>query len=346
MDNLNELPEAPQDTRKELLDQQFSEIEAVKPEKPARTRGEAGKFAAEANKVDKVDKVAEKRPVLTAKPAKDAVEAAPVEEKPWHKPPASWKKEYHEVWNKADPALREYAFQREEQMRAGVEPLLTKAQLADKISEVSKPYLATIQGLGIDVPTAVKGLMEADHTMRTAQGQDKLAYFARLAQNYGVDLQALAGAAPQQTAVDPNYHALQQQMLQMRGEMEGQRLAREQAETDSLTAEIRAFSERNEHFEAVRPVMVQMLRSGLAKDLNEAYTKAIRLDPAILSAAQTAQQGQAEAVKRAAADKAAKSARAAAVSVRGATPGSPTTPKAQDRRSMLSEQLNNIEERL
>jgi len=338
MDDLNELPEAPQDTRKELLDQQFSEIEAVEPEKPARTRDEAGKFAA--------DKVAEKRPVLTAKPAKDAapIGAAPVEEKPWHKPPASWKKEYHEVWNKADPALREYAFQREEQMRAGVEPLLTKAQLADKISEVSKPYLATIQGLGIDVPTAVKGLMEADHTMRTAQGQDKLAYFARLAQNYGVDLQALAGASPQQTAVDPNYHALQQQMLQMRGEMEGQRLAREQAEADTITSEIRTFAQDKEHFEAVRPVMVQMLRSGLAKDLNEAYTKAIRLDPAISS--QMAQQGQVDAAKRAAADRAAKSARAAAVSVRGATPGSPTTPKAQDRRSMLSEQLNNIEERL
>ena len=345
MDDLNELPEAPQDTRKELLDQQFSEIEAVEPEKPARTRDEAGKFAAEA---DKVDKVAEKRPILTAKPAKDAapIDAAPVEEKPWHKPPASWKKEYHEVWNKADPALREYAFQREEQMRAGVEPLLTKAQLADKISEVSKPYLATIHGLGMDVPTAVKGLMEADYTMRTAQGQDKLAYFAHLARHYGVDLQALVGAAPQQPAVDPNYHALQQQMLQMRGELEGQRLAREQTEANTITSEIRSFAEKSEHFDAVRPVMVQMLRSGLAKDLNEAYTKAIRLDPAISSAAQTAQQGQAEAVKRAAADKAAKSARAAAVSVRGATPGSPTTPKAQDRRSMLSEQLNNIEERL
>jgi chaperonin cofactor prefoldin len=335
MDDLNELPEASQDTRKELLDQQFSEIEAVEPEKPARARDEAGKFAAE------VDKVAEKRPVLTAKPAKDA---APVEEKPWHKPPASWKKEYHEAWGKADPVLREYAYQREEQMRAGVEPLLTKAQLADKISEVSKPYLATIQGLGMDVPTAVKGLMEADHTMRTAQGQDKLAYFARLAQNYGVDLQALAGASPQQTAVDPKYHTLQQEVLQMRGEMEKQRLAREQAEVDTITSEIRTFAQDKEHFEAVRPVMVQMLRSGLAKDLNEAYTKAITLDPSI--SAQTAQQGQVDAAKRAAADKAAKSARAAAVSVRGATPGSPTTPKAQDRRSMLSEQLNNIEERL
>jgi hypothetical protein len=126
--------------------------------------------------------------------------------------------------------------------------------------------------------------------------------------------------------------------------MEGQRLAREQVEAATITSEIRSFAEKSEHFEAVRPVMVQMLRSGLAKDLNEAYTKAIRLDPSI--SAQTAQQGQVDAAKRAAADRAAKSARAAAVSVRGATPGSPTTPKAQDRRSMLSEQLNNIEERL
>jgi hypothetical protein len=76
-------------------------------------------------------------------------EAEPEEPPVWKRPPASWKKDFHEVWQKADPKMQEYAWQREEQMRAGVEPLLSKAQFADAMQEAIQPYMNTIQGLGI-----------------------------------------------------------------------------------------------------------------------------------------------------------------------------------------------------
>jgi len=349
MEDLTAIPEAVPDTRRELLDQQFTEVEAAPvEEKSARARDDGGRFAG-GKPVKVTAPLAAKEPIAAEAVApKVADTGAPAAEvKPWHKPPASWKKEYHEAWNKADPTLREYAYQREEQMRAGVEPLLTKAQFADKITEVAKPYMATIQGLGIDVPTAVKGLMEADNLLRSSSPQDKVAYLARLAQNYGVDLRAVAaGQQSEETRVDPAYHTLQQQILQQRGEMAGWKQQQAQVEDDRLRSEIGRFADKSEHFEALRPTMVQLLRGGMAGTLEEAYDKASRLDPNIAVSLQNAQQANSVATQRSAADKAAKTARAAAVSVRGSTPGTPTSSKAQDRRSMLNEQFDNMRERL
>ena len=111
--------EAP-DNRRELLSQQFDEVAQAEPAKYQRE--DTGKFAS-----------------TNEKPLEE-----PVEEPVWKRAPASWKKDYHDVWQTADPKMQEYAWQREEQMRKGVEPLISKAQFADQINEVVNPYLQTI----------------------------------------------------------------------------------------------------------------------------------------------------------------------------------------------------------
>jgi hypothetical protein len=160
-----------EDTRKTLLEEQFDTVAEVEPtlataepvaESPSRTRDESGRFAPKAEEVP---------------------QAEPVEEPVWAKPPASWKKEYHEHWLKADPKMREYAYQREEQMRKGVEPLLSKAQFADSMNAALEPYLPTIRGLGLTPDKAVAALAQADHTLRTSSPEQRLQYFMQLAQS-------------------------------------------------------------------------------------------------------------------------------------------------------------------
>ena len=87
--------------RKDLLAQQFDDIEADDNDPKDRfsksynkpvPRAENGKYVA----------------------AQDAPEAAPDAEEPvWKRPPSSWKRDYHEVWQTADPRLQEYAYKRE-----------------------------------------------------------------------------------------------------------------------------------------------------------------------------------------------------------------------------------------
>ena len=83
-----------------------------------------------------------------------------------------------------------------------------------------------------------------------------------------------------------------------------------------------------------------------AESSEDAYEKAIRLNTELFERVQQAQQAQAVAQKSAQLNRAAKAARAAAVSVRSSTPGTNTAPKAQDRRSLLSEQFDGLMDRV
>jgi len=279
----DEAPQADVTDRRAILEQSLEAAERGEPIEPV-ARDNKGRFA-------------------TPKAEEPADEPQANEEPPvWKRPPASWKKDFHEVWQKADPKMQEYAWQREEQMRAGVEPLLSKAQFADAMQEAISPYMQTIQGLGLTPDKAVAALMDADHKLRNSDPQAKLQYFAQLAQSYGINLGAMQGQPAQQ----------------------GQAA----------------------HFEDVRPAMIQLLQSGMAQTLDEAYEKAIRLDPNLFEQVSKAQQAEIVAKQAKEANKAAKAARAAAVSVRSATPGVNTAPKAANRRALLEEAFSETESRL
>ena len=340
MDESNPAMEAARETqevdRRELLEAGFEAAEKGEPIE-AIGRDDKGRFASRAAQPESRATQVESQ------------ETQPEAEPPvWKRPPASWRKDYHEVWAKADPRMQEYAWQREEQMRAGVEPLLSKAQFADSMQEVLQPYMTTIQGLGLTPDKAVAALMQADHTLRNSDPQTRLAYFQQLAQSYGINLagmQPQQGQAPQQS-VDPTVWALQNELNKVRGEVMGWKQQQEMAENQTLLNEINQFSLKAEHFEDVRPTMIQLLQSGVAQTLEEAYEKAIRLDPDLFDQVQKAQQAEAAMKQAKEQNKAAKAARAAAVSVRSATPGVNTAPKTSDRRALLEEALSEIEARM
>ena len=305
--------------RKELLSQQFEEAEAN------NGRDESGRFA--------------KTTVQEEAPAPE-----PAEEPVWKRPPLSWKKDYHEVWQKADPRLQEYAFQREEQMRRGVEPLLQAKQFADSMQEVISPYMTTLNGLGMKPEQAISALLKADHTLRTSDPQTRLNYFMQLAGEYGVNLQGMPQG--QQQAVDPTIFALKNELANVRGEVTTWKQQQEAAEQAVLSNEIEGFAQKAEYFEEARPEMIKLLQSGVAETLEDAYDRAIYgnrdLRERVLSAQQAKQNVQIAAEK----NRAAKAARAAAVSVRSATPGANTAPKANDRRALLEQAFEDNDARL
>lgn len=303
--------------RKELLAQQFDEV-SEQQDDPVEIE------AVESEEIEEVEEE--------------------VEEPIWKRPPSSWKKEFHETWQGADPKLQEYAWQREEEMRKGVEPLITKAQYADQMQKAFEPYMDTIRGNNSNPVDAIKGLMEADRVLRFGSPEEKRSYMAMLATNYGVDL---SGSAPLQTGpIDPKVIALQNELNNIRGEVSGWKQQREEAETQGLLSQIDQFAQKAEYFEEVRPTMIQLLQNGIVNTLEEAYEKAIRLDDNLFSEIQQSQQAKLEAERRESANRAAKAAKAAAVSVRSSTPGVPTATKAQDRRSMLFEQFDGMNDRL
>ena len=289
------------------------------------------------------DEVAGEAPVAAV--SEPQVEAEPDADEPvWKRPPTSWKRDYHEVWQTADDKLKEYAWQREEEMRKGVEPLLSKAQFADRMQKVIGPYEQTIRGLGIEPDAAVEALMRADYTLRNAPADQKRAYLGQLAAQYGINLGEVDPYS-QGGPIDPAVYQLQNELNNIRGEVVGWKQQQEQAQNQALVAEIDAFAKTADHFEEVRPTMISLLQSGVVSTLEEAYEKAIRLDDTVYAEIQKGRQAQDDVARREAANKAAKAAKAAAVSVRSSTPGGQPTAKAQDRRSLLFEQFDSMSDR-
>jgi hypothetical protein len=211
------------------------------------------------------------------------------------------------------------------------------------LERVVQPYLNTINGLGIKPSEAISGLLQADNILRNGSPQEKEYYFAQLREQYGMGAANQDGMqqAPQHDIV----YGLRNELNSVRGEMQQWKQEKEAESSKIMNSEIEAFAQQHENFEELRPDMIQLLQGGMANNLVEAHQKALRLNPELYDRQLQAQQASANVQKIGQVDKAAKAARAAAVSVKSSTPGVATTTKAQDRRSMLVEQFANLDER-
>jgi len=340
--------------RREILSQQFdaAEEEAVhgpsdefpqSREPDEKPRAPDGKFVSRETNETK-PKAAKQENIINAQ---ENVADTPKEPAVWERAPKSWKKEFHEVWGTIDPKGREYIVQRENEMLGRYSELGPKAKLADSISAVAEPYMNTIRGMGIDLPTAVKGLMQADHILRTSSPEQKRAYGIQLLRQYGIDLGSQPVAGQQATpAADPAYYALQNELLQLKGNLTNFQQQQEQAQQAEALNHVNQFASTHEYFEELRPTITKLIETGLETDLEAAYNHALKVNDELSGQIQQSQQAQAEAARRETANRAAKAAKAAAVSVRGSSPSARPASKAQSRREMLLEQFDGVDSRL
>lgn len=285
--------------------------EAAQPEVKAedRPRDESGKFA-------KAETVAKEPPQ----------EPAP-EPAPTRRAPSSWKPAAQEAFLKADRGepltpeeikmLTAEAERRESDFHKGVEQFKSHSERARAYDAAIEPYRNHLQSLGVDAPTAISALMRADYTLRTADPATKAQYFQQLAQQYGIDL----GQVQQMPQVDPNTQYLMSQLNQLRQQQEVWQNQIQRQEQERAMSELQAFATTDKpHFEEVKGDMADLLESGKAKTLDEAYDKAVWMRPDIRQS--LLDQQRAEAQKKALEQAQAQRARTAAVSVKGSSPAS------------------------
>lgn len=305
--------------------------EPVTEEKPLETsaeqraRDEAGRFAAK-----------EKAPEPTP----------PVEEAKPIKAPSSWKPAAQEAYLKAERGealtpeevriLTNEANRRESDFHRGVEEFKTHAQKARAYEAVIAPYQQTFQSLGVDAPTAIGALLKADHTLRYSDPATKAQYFQQLAQQYGVNLEQIQNP-PQ---YDPQTQYLMQQLNELRQTQAQWHNSIQQQEQTRANQELEQFSQAgNAHFEAVRNDMADLLETGKATSLQDAYEKAVWMNPDIRQS--LIEQQRSEAQKKAMAEAQAIRAKTAAVSVKGSSPSAGgVQTNGSDLRSLIASQFS------
>ncbi|AZW14219.1 hypothetical protein CS344_20105 [Bordetella bronchiseptica] len=139
----------------------------------------------------------------------------------------------------------------------------------------------------------------------------------KIASDYGIDLQKAV-----QTSPDPRMWQLERQLHEERMAREEFQRSIQDRDTTAATSEIEAFAAepQNEHFAVVRGDMAQLLQSGIATSLQDAYDKAVWARPDLRKS--LVDKERIEAEKRAIEQARKAKAKSAASSVKGSPPSS------------------------
>lgn len=335
-------------TLREALSSAFETQETETPVEPvAETTTEVAPSATLETEEQKADRLRDEKGRFAPKdsalaqaiqtPPADS-QAAPVQATEPRKPPSSWKKDYWEAYQKLDPQLAEYINQREQQFASGVSTYREEALKAKELNDALAPFMPEFAAHGVQPSQWIRNMGTAHQTLLRGSPEQKLQAFQKLAQDYGVPLHSIQSGQidPVMQYVSP----LQEQVLQLRGQLTNWQQQQEQQQQKTMLEEIEAFKVDAPHFEEVRETMAGLLQAGLAPDLKSAYDKAIRMNDEIWQAEQQRRSQEAEKQRREAAAAEVARARANALSPRGSTPvGNMGSSGKKGLRDLLEEQV-------
>lgn len=268
-------------------------------------------------------------------------------------PPPGWSVAAKAEWEKLPAPVREAIAKRESEVNEGFAQYSGMKDL--------KPYAEAYREQG----TTIRGALEAFHAAENRIRQDPVNGTAWMLNAIGVDARLVAqrilGLTPQQQptpagqqqeqqpggqpAPVPDALAqlvapLQQQVQQLTSTITERDRRERQAALDAAEKEMNSFATnpKNKYFENVRPLMGQLISTGQATGLEDAYEKAIWATPEIRAVLIKEQAARAATETQLSRQTQALNAKAAAKSVTGApTPGSTSGAgaKPQSTRALL-----------
>lgn len=213
--------------------------------------------------------------------------------------PASWKGQAKGEWNNVPLAIRQEVHRREMQVEKVLNETAPIRQFHQQFQQVVTPFQARMQDLGVNPVQAIQNLLTVDHQLSSAPKAQRAQLMAKLIKDYDIDFveldNALVGATtPQAQQSDVEQRILQQvQQLVNPILQERQQAAQQQRQQVAQTVESMAEDPQFPYFNDVREDMADIIdmaaQKGVAITLQQAYTKAVRMNDDVFQ--QTQQQG-------------------------------------------------------
>ena len=246
---------------------------------------------------------------------------APVGEAP--KPPVSWPKDKTEAWNTLTPEVRDFILKRESEFEKGFQSKAEKYKPYDALIDELEQRRPQLAAMGIAEPHQHYRALAA---VEEAFAKDPARTIVELAKRYRVEqhIAQYYGQAGQQHP-DARVQQLESTIAELSARERQREEQQQKSLVDTLSQEIEAFRNdpKNVHFDTLKADIAQLLQSGIAPNLREAYDKAAYLNPEVRK-----QIIEAEAKVKAeeAAKAAAEAKKKASINVRStpAAPGKPT----------------------
>ena len=289
-----------------------SAVEATPVETVETEVVEAAPETAQETAQETADRLRDEKGRFAARQAEAEAAVVPEVVVPERKPPSSWKKDYWDDWKTLPAKVQDYIDQREGEALRGVTTYKQQAEaarelqarLAPRQEQLTREYGSTANGI------------DALFQLSDFAAQNPQGFITWFAQQRNIDLGQLTQSAPVQATQE--YVQLQQQVLGLQNQLRAFQQQTSMSQEQAIQGEIARWAEGKEHLDDVREDMAALLHAGRAKDLDDAYNKALRLNEPLWEQIQTKtrQDEQAGRLKEAAAQ--AQAAKAAAVQVKGA----------------------------
>ena len=281
-----------------------------------------------------------------ARPASGQVATPAADGDKFAEAPKNWKPEFREKYKTLPPDIKAYLYQREDEQAKGVEPILQKAKRADAIDQIFEPIREDLNRNNVPPELFMRDVISSVATLARGNMQQKVQTILGIAQSYGVHPDAIRQMLPagqpgdaQQQPLPPVVQELMQQVSGLQTQVKGFYTQQEAAVQAEVAAEYQRFAAdpKHPHFEVVRPTMARLIQAGMATDMEDAYTKAIRHHDDLWQQQQADNQKAAENARRTAAANAANAARRNAISPRSSTPvgSDAAAPQVKGRRAAI-----------
>jgi hypothetical protein len=316
------------------------------PAAPSHQRDEKGRFAPKAAQTEApkpggesaTPAPKEAAPVATPAPQVGQPSQTPA---PEAKAPQSWKPAAREHFARLPPEVQAEVVRRERETATVLQEAASARKLEAEFRQTVAPYEAMIRAEGGEPLKAVASLLQTAAALRTAPPHHKAQLVASLVKTFGVPVEALdaalVGEAPQQGQAAPEYR--DPRVDQLFAQMQQAQHHRQQSLVQRSQQELETFAAGREFVDDVREEMADLLevaaKRGVALSLEDAYNRAVQLNPDISAVLK-----QREAAKAATnAQASTQRARAATSSVKSQPAGAPHAPQSRGLRDDLEAAL-------
>jgi len=232
--------------------------------------------------------------------------------------PKNWSDDVKKVFDTLPQESQEFMIKRDKEMTSDytkkTQDLAEQRKNIEALDKVLQPARQTIHATGISEPEYISRLLNADNALRT---NPKMA-LRQLAQGYGIDLSTMNEESESWNDPDPQYAQLLQQNQHIMSELNQFKQQNMQSTVAQTEQTVEQFSAKtgadgklmHPHFDKVRVKMGNLIDAGEAKGLDDAYTKAVRLDDDLyeeaIKASRLSVKRQEDSKRKAAVDKARK----------------------------------------
>lgn len=281
---------------------------STEPAEVQRQRDAAGRFAPKTSEAPTGQKVPTEDEVRAASRVQETREPQPGEHEPQEQQlnidaaPKSWKGPIKEKWAALDPEVRSEITRRERDMTRAFNEHAPVRQFTEQFQQVVAPFAHRYQGSNITPLQLFKNFMEADTLLATAPMAQRGMFMAKLIKDYGIDIDsidmALAGEDPSTKPESVVENMIAQRLAPIEQFISGQQQARQQAQQREYSAQaqkIQAMAQDGINFPHMGIVAGDMadlmelnMRRGIYLTPEEAYKRAVAMNPEAQQAAQSA----------------------------------------------------------